>query len=172
MNRAFSKARQRPALPMQRGATTMVFWRWAAPVMALAVLVLLSWKGYDWLLAHVGARGAPQNVAAGASGTVNHIDGNEVTARFAPPARAPSVSREAVFTTDDPGLQRAICAYLSAESARLSYEFEQPLPPPVLDRISTLRAQRRLQAMANQCAPAAPVKAMEKPAAPPTRPKH
>ena len=53
----------------------------------------------------------------------------------------------------DPSQQQADCNFLSAETARLDYEFHQTLPPPVLDRISTQLTDLREQAAAARCAP-------------------
>lgn len=57
-----------------------------------------------------------------------------------------SAVRAAVLAgTDDPAQRQASCAYLAAEVERLDFEFQQPLPPPILDDISsrllTLRSQ-------------------------------
>lgn len=37
----------------------------------------------------------------------------------------------------DPAQRGALCDYLVAEVERLDFEFQQPLPPPILDQIST-----------------------------------
>jgi hypothetical protein len=52
----------------------------------------------------------------------------------------------------DPGQQQVTrCNYLAAETARLDYEFSQPLPPPVLDHISTRLADLRARAEDARC---------------------
>ncbi|MCL1961294.1 MAG: hypothetical protein FWG56_05895 [Desulfovibrionaceae bacterium] len=53
----------------------------------------------------------------------------------------------------DASQQQADCNFLAAEITRLNYEFSQPLPPPVLDHISTRLAGLRAQADAARCAP-------------------
>jgi hypothetical protein len=55
----------------------------------------------------------------------------------------------------DPVQHRADCNFLTAEVARLDYEFHQSLPPPVLDDISTQLADLRRRADALSCAPPA-----------------
>ncbi|HNR82453.1 MAG: hypothetical protein IT498_02035 [Rubrivivax sp.] len=51
----------------------------------------------------------------------------------------------------------AACAYLAAEIARLEFEFQQPLPPPVLDHLSTRLSGLRARQRAAECgAPAVP----------------
>lgn len=39
--------------------------------------------------------------------------------------------------SDDPAQRRAQCDYLLAEVERLEFDFQQPLPPPILDEISS-----------------------------------
>ena len=53
----------------------------------------------------------------------------------------------------DPSQQAADCSFLTAEIGRLDYEFQQPLPPAVLDHISTRLSGLRAQAGAARCAP-------------------
>ena len=65
----------------------------------------------------------------------------------------------------DPSQQDAACRYLAAEIARLDFEFKQPLPPPVLDHISTRLGQLRADNSAAKCAPP-PKTAEAKPPAP------
>ena len=45
----------------------------------------------------------------------------------------------------------AVCAYLAAEIARLDFEFQQALPPPVLDHLSTRLGGLRAQHRAAEC---------------------
>lgn len=64
---------------------------------------------------------------------------------------------EPLFDADrDPSQHTAACHYLQAEIERLSYEFGQPLPPPVLDRISTDLARLRGESAQGRCATAPP----------------
>ncbi|MBK6614924.1 hypothetical protein [Ottowia sp.] len=64
------------------------------------------------------------------------------------------VARPAPFSaTTDPSQQAAACRYLAAEIERLDFEFRQPLPPPVLDHISTLLGTLRAQSGAARCVP-------------------
>lgn len=72
----------------------------------------------------------------------------------------------------DPGQYQAGCTFMVAEISRLDYEFSQPLPPPVLDHISTRLTQLRQQASAARCAlPAKPAdeKTSTKSARPPAK---
>ena len=68
---------------------------------------------------------------------------------------------------DDPGAKNARCSFLTAEITRLDYEFRQPLPPPVLDHISSRLVGLRDQAAAAQCA--RPAKAADAAASAPVR---
>lgn len=72
-----------------------------------------------------------------------------------PAATAAPESRGAVRfdAGEDPSLHEASCRYLSAEIARLDYEFRQPLPPPVIDLISTRLSTLRGQSEQGHCAP-------------------
>ena len=64
------------------------------------------------------------------------------------------LARPAVLSSgDDPSQHEADCRFLAAEIARLDYELRQPLPPPVLDGISTQLAGLRAQNRAAKCAP-------------------
>lgn len=49
--------------------------------------------------------------------------------------------------------QAALCRYLASELERLDFEFHQPLPPPVLDLISSHLSRLRAQAKQIECAP-------------------
>lgn len=80
----------------------------------------------------------------------------------APAVAAPSPAAAAIsWAGDDPSLHDATCHYLAAEVERLGYEFQQPLPPPVLDLISTRLSSLRGAAAQGGCAP------LPKPAAAP-----
>ncbi|MFV0678824.1 hypothetical protein [Ottowia sp.] len=61
-----------------------------------------------------------------------------------------TVAQPVAFST--PGQQQADCNFLVAEVTRLDYEFQQPLPPPVLDHIATRLVDLRSHAEAIQCA--------------------
>lgn len=50
---------------------------------------------------------------------------------------APAASPPRAVRSNAGAQDIAQCHFLSAEIARLSYEFEQPLPPPVIDHIAT-----------------------------------
>lgn len=63
------------------------------------------------------------------------------------------VARPAVFgAAGDPSQHTAWCNYLTAEIDRLRFEFEQPLPPPVVDHISTRLSGLRAQQAEARCA--------------------
>ncbi|MDO5289088.1 MAG: hypothetical protein Q4F13_05570 [Pseudomonadota bacterium] len=67
----------------------------------------------------------------------------------APPSPAPLV-----LSANSPASARhAACNHLLAEIARLDFEFQQPLPPPVLDHISTHLGVLRSQHAEAQCPP-------------------
>ena len=63
------------------------------------------------------------------------------------------VARPANLGAGDPSQQTALCGYLAAEIARLDFEFKQPLPPNVLDHISSQLSGLRAQHGAAKCEP-------------------
>jgi hypothetical protein len=71
----------------------------------------------------------------------------------------------------DPSQQQANCNFLSAELARLNYEFEQPLPPTVLDDISTRLSNLRAQTKEAGCAASPPAQPASSAASAPNRPR-
>ena len=73
------------------------------------------------------------------------------------------VARPANLGAGDPSQQTALCGYLAAEIARLDFEFKQPLPPNVLDHISSQLSGLRAQHGAAKCDPL-PKPAADKPA--------
>ena len=80
--------------------------------------------------------------------------------------RVPATVAQALVlaTGADPAQLDATCRYLAAEIERLDFEFRQPLPPQVLDHISSRLVVLRAQGEAGQCAPVG--KPAAKPAAP------
>jgi len=72
------------------------------------------------------------------------------------PAHAPRAVAAATVPHDggttSPDQRIALCHYLLAEVQRLDFEFRQPLPPPVLDRISTRLGVLRDQGEQLRCA--------------------
>ena len=73
------------------------------------------------------------------------------------------VARPANLGAGDPSQQTALCGYLAAEIARLDFEFKQPLPPNVLDHVSSQLSGLRAQHGAAKCEPL-PKPAADKPA--------
>jgi len=111
-----------------------------------------------------GAAASPlQTDAAGA-------DGNGVAGSAGDSVPAVLVARPAALSVGDPGEHSAVCSYLAAEIERLDFEFRQPLPPAVLDHISSQLASLRTQHGSAKCSPL-PKAADKKPAnATPKRP--
>lgn len=66
-------------------------------------------------------------------------------------APAPAVRAVALAGADDPAQRQAGCAYLTAEVERLDFEFQQPLPPPILDDISSRLLALRSQGERLRC---------------------
>lgn len=64
--------------------------------------------------------------------------------------KAPEVVAR-VPTSEDPSQQVAECHYLAAEIGRMDYEFQQQLPPPVLDQIATRLKSAREQSASLKC---------------------
>lgn len=65
------------------------------------------------------------------------------------------VARPEVFSAagNDPSQHTSMCGYWTAEIERLDFEFQQPLPPPVLDQISTHLGNLRDQYADAKCGP-------------------
>ena len=78
------------------------------------------------------------------------IDPNGVTGSTG--ERAPVAAIRPALPAEASRSQRAAqCRYLTAEIARLDHEFQYPLPPPVLDQISSDLNELRGQGAALQC---------------------
>lgn len=109
----------------------------------------------------------PQSSAvAGVAGVNKCVHNGQVTYTNAPCpandtlAEAATDSATAVplppvaLNAHSPGsTRRSVCNHLLAEVARLNFEFQQPLPPPVLDHISSHLAMLRSQHAEAQCPP-------------------
>jgi len=87
-----------------------------------------------------------------------------------PPAAAPG-SASPTPADDGAAARDAECGYLAAEIARLRHEFDQPLPPPVLDQVASRLKALRARSAQRQC-PAEPTAAAAAAAASaPARPR-
>ena len=123
-------------------------------------------------LAPVAPRSADEPFAPAVTGEAVHRcvrpDGQLVLTNQACPADSKPEAAPAVaaapdrprpgtisWAGDDPSLHEATCHYLTAEIARLGDEFQQPLPPPVIDLISTRLATLRRESEQGRCAPTA-----------------
>ena len=107
-----------------------------------------------------GASAAPPQ--ADAAGT----DANGVAGSVGDSVPALLAARPASLDVGDPGQHSAVCGYLAAEIERLDFEFRQPLPPAVLDHISSQLAGLRAQHGGAHCG-ALPKAAAADPTAPP-----
>ena len=108
----------------------------------------------------------PSTVQAAVTGT----NANGVTGS-AGDGGAVQVARPVLLdaTGHDPSAHASMCGYWTAEIERLNFEFQQPLPPPVLDQISTHLGNLRGQFRDARCGPA-PKLAEEAPKAAATKP--
>ena len=97
------------------------------------------------------------------------MDANGVTGSIGDGVPAVVARPVALANGSDPGHVDAVCRHLAAELERLDFEFRQPLPPPVLDHISSRLNTLRAQSQAAECAPVAKP-AADKPDAAGTRP--
>jgi hypothetical protein len=91
-----------------------------------------------------GAMSTPLQALAEDSNGVVGVTGDTLPALAARPAR---------MAQTDGSYQAAVCGYLAAEITRLDFEFRQPLPPAVLDHISSQLAALRADHGVAQCAP-------------------
>ncbi|MDO5624130.1 MAG: hypothetical protein Q4G71_05530 [Pseudomonadota bacterium] len=66
---------------------------------------------------------------------------------------APALHPAALGVGNDPSARQSACGYLLAEVMRLDFEFQQPLPPPVLDHISSQLADLRARHEQGRCPP-------------------
>ncbi|MCB2034422.1 MAG: hypothetical protein KDF57_14360, partial [Ottowia sp.] len=91
------------------------------------------------------------------------VDANGVVGSTGEALTAPVV-RERPFSPDgDPSARESECGYLASEIERLRYEFDQPLPPPVLDQIAGRLKSLRDNSAQLKCPPE-PAQAGRKPA--------
>lgn len=90
-----------------------------------------------------GAEGQPLHAAAGE-------DPNGVLGSAGDDPRAVA-ARPVHVSVDDPSHRTAVCGYLLAEITRLDFEFQQPLPPAVIDHISTQLGALRADHAAAKC---------------------
>lgn len=97
------------------------------------------------------------------------IDPNRVTGAHGDAVPAAPVRPTVLGSGSDPAQLEASCRYLAAEIERLGFEFRQPLPPPVLDHISTQLVVLRAQSQAADCPPVAKVEEAQATARPAKR---
>ena len=124
--------------------------RWGLTLLALVVLIAVAYQAYAWFAGHAAQRQAafaaigeePDGVAVPPP---VEVQATSVDAPGAGPGDAPVAAVNPGAITD-PDQRRSVCGYLAAEVERLGYEFKQPLPPPVIDRIATEIAQLHQQA--------------------------
>ncbi len=89
--------------------------------------------------------------------TGSAVDGGPAGSMFAPAVggSVPVGGARLTADADNASLHDGACHYLAAEVERLAFEFRQPLPPPVLDQISTHLTALRSQSERAGC-PALP----------------
>lgn len=109
----------------------------------------------------------PEGSAPAVVGASSGVDPNGVVGSAGDSTPAPVPRPTALAGGQDPSQQEAGCTFLTAEITRLDYEFRQPLPPAVLDHISSRLAALRAQAGSARCA--LPAKAPESAASGPAR---
>jgi hypothetical protein len=143
--------------------------RWIA---ILVVLLVAFLAGYTWFV-NRGAQHTVQtqpasmsddgNGAGGGNGdaapdaasitAAQALAGVELAGGETNPGAAGSSGIANLGAIDDPDQRRSVCGYLTSELDRLGYEFHQPLPPPVIDRIATKVAQLHGQISRYGCIP-------------------
>jgi hypothetical protein len=109
----------------------------------------------------------PEGSAPAVVGASSGVDPNGVVGSAGDSTPAPVPRPTALAGGQDPSQQEAGCTFLTAEITRLDYEFRQPLPPAVLDHISSRLAALRAQAGSAHCA--LPAKAPDSAASGPAR---
>ena len=130
---------------------------WIMTLIALAVLAVVAYKAYFWFTGDMPQRPAmaagedPNGVAVPPPIEVQGLAQSDGTSDTAPDNAPAAVADPGDIS--DPDRRRAVCGYLAAESERLSHEFKQPLPPPVIDRIATEIGQLSAQTSRYGCTP-------------------
>ncbi|MDO5693754.1 MAG: hypothetical protein Q4G70_14975 [Pseudomonadota bacterium] len=193
-------------------------WRWLVAAVLVLIIVVGSYRAYDWLVTDVERRRAGTEAPPPPTEPVAQTPGADTPAAAAPgrtirtpqpsppvEAVAPAVTGQAIHKciidgqvsysnqpcpegatstpvvaagedpngvagsagdsvpalvarptslgVGDPSHQVAACAYLVAEITRLDFEFQQPLPPNVLDHISTRLTTLRAEHQGAKCGP-------------------
>lgn len=160
--------------------------RWIITAFFTGLLLLGGYKGALWLQANrdtvlrqppfapAGTVAQPPALAAsgfasarparpGARQPGSEPPAPAVLGNAAPPAAAEDESAPGV--DNEQAARDAQCGYLAAEIARLGHEFDQPLPPPVLDQIAgQLKALRERNARLKCAGEPAPPAAASAPA--------
>ena len=132
----------------------------------VAVLLAGGLAFYVWFIGHGAARVQPLTGPVTETGDDAHADNTMITAAQAlagaelassgPASAAPLAAVANLGDISNADQRRSVCGYLTAELNRLDYEFRQPLPPPVVDRIATEVAQLRGQVNRYDCAAGIP----------------
>jgi hypothetical protein len=141
-----------PPEPQAGGNSALV--RWAITLIALIVLIVVAYKAYFWYAHDVAQReqaaasGKPLEVAVPPPVEVDGLTQPTASATAATTSEKIPTAAVDLGNINDPDQRRSVCGYLAAELERLNYEFKQPLPPPVIDRIATQIEQ--IQARTNR----------------------
>jgi hypothetical protein len=153
--------------------------RWVIWLIVVAVLLVAIFAFYAWFIGSGTRHVQPLTGPVSGMGNDASADSTQIAAAQAlagaelagsdANAAAPLPAVANLGDITDPDQRLAVCSYLTAEFGRLSYEFHQPLPPPVVDRIATEIAQLRGQVDHYSCGAPSPADAASNAPAAPSR---
>lgn|GEM_PF-3273779 len=136
--------------------------RWVMQLGVVVVVLVLFFVLYAWFIGNGTRHEQPLTGPVTETDSNSPADSTQITAaqalagaELASSTASPTAPLTAVANLgniNDPDQRRSVCGFLTAEFGRLNYEFHQPLPPPVVDRVATEVAQLREQVSRFSCA--------------------
>ena len=171
MRAAMSFDPEMPPMPAELGRSAGALY-WVISAIAAVLLVVGAWRAWQWFEGDVQRRRtvaesvAPSGVELRARADHENAEQMQELAQALPApvevgdlpdtvAPVPQIDFGALKSNE----HTDACRFLAAEIERLSYEFGQELPPPVLDPLSTRRGLLREQYQGGKCASLAPLRA-------------
>ncbi|MBR6975779.1 MAG: hypothetical protein IKH84_02615 [Ottowia sp.] len=160
-----------PPIPaaLNRGTSPLY---WVISGVAAVLLVVGAWRAWQWFEGDVQRRRSVAETVLPTGVELHARADREAAAQMQELAQAlpapvevgdlpdavapvPQLDMGALSGSD----RTEACRFVAAEIERLSYEFGQELPPPVLDHLSTRLGLMRDQYQAGKCSGVAPLRA-------------
>ena len=171
MHATMSFDSEMPPMPAELGRGAGALY-WVISAVAAMLLVVGAWRAWQWFEGDVQRRRTvaesvlPSGVELHAhADSENAAQLQELAQALPAPvevgdlpgtvAPVPQIDFDALKSSE----HTDACRFLAAEIERLSYEFGQELPPPVLDHLSTRLGAWREQYQDGKCANLAPLRA-------------